>query len=84
MYQPWFKDKKCTTLLWLEFGKLEYSDKLNRIIQLKEELFPNGALQERQFNFTSFYLEYGASLFDKLYEKLDPLTFEFKKIILWF
>ncbi|MFZ1676802.1 MAG: bacillithiol biosynthesis cysteine-adding enzyme BshC [Saprospiraceae bacterium] len=53
---------------------------LKKIQRLKEKLFPNGGLQERQENFLSFYANYGSALIDVLIENCDP--FESKFIIL--
>jgi bacillithiol synthase len=64
----------------LKAQKKSYSDKLNRIIQLQNELFPNQSLQERQVNFSEFYLENGADLISKLFAELQPLENNFKII----
>ncbi len=53
---------------------------LKKIQRLKEKLFPNGGLQERQENFLSFYANYGSELIDVLIENCDP--FESKFMIL--
>ena len=45
--------------------------------EIQKELFPNGSLQERNTNFSEFYLEYGESLIPKLIENLKPLKSEF-------
>uniref|UniRef100_UPI002FDDB29B bacillithiol biosynthesis cysteine-adding enzyme BshC n=1 Tax=Flavobacterium sp. TaxID=239 RepID=UPI002FDDB29B len=59
-----------------------YAEKLERIIQLQNELFPNQSLQERRNNFSEFYLESGKTLMKKLYQNLDPLSPNFTIITL--
>ena len=61
----------------LKAQKRKYSEIVNRIQLLQNELFPNHSLQERQANFSEFYLEYGDRLIEKLLESLDPLKLEF-------
>ena len=58
--------------------KRKLVDVLNRIIQLQNELFPNQSLQERQTNFSEFYLENGEDLIPALIEKLQPLEQSFE------
>ncbi|MEY4085162.1 MAG: hypothetical protein RL074_949, partial [Bacteroidota bacterium] len=48
--------------------------------QLQNELFPNQGLQERQSNFSEFYLENGEALIPALVEKLEPLEQSFEII----
>jgi len=57
----------------LKAQKRKLTDHLNRVALLQNELFPNGSLQERTANFSEFYIEYGDSLIELLFEKLDPL-----------
>ena len=45
--------------------------------EIQNELFPNGSLQERNTNFSEFYLEYGEQLIPDLIENLKPLKNEF-------
>ena len=45
--------------------------------ELQNQLFPNQSLQERNSNFSEFYLEYGNDLVEKLIESLEPLKGEF-------
>ncbi|MGB3073924.1 MAG: bacillithiol biosynthesis BshC, partial [Chitinophagales bacterium] len=53
---------------------------LKKIQRLKEKLFPNGGLQERQENIFSYYANYGSALIDALIKNCDP--FESKFMIL--
>ena len=62
--------------------KRKYHDELQRIIDLQNELFPNQSLQERQANFSEFYLESGESLIPKLISELKPLEQNFNVITL--
>lgn len=61
----------------LKAQKRQFSDKLNHLILLQNELFPNGNLQERTHNFSEWYLEYGEELIPKLMEVLNPLDLRF-------
>ncbi|MBT8266769.1 MAG: bacillithiol biosynthesis cysteine-adding enzyme BshC [Bacteroidia bacterium] len=61
----------------LKAQKRKLSEQLDRVKSLHYELFPNGSLQERQTNFSEFYLEHGESLIPKLMEELEPLKGEF-------
>ncbi len=62
----------------LKAQKRKYAETLERITNLQNELFPNQSLQERQANFSEFYLENGEDLINKLMLNLKPLesTFE--------
>ena len=61
----------------LKAQKRNLSDELGRLRNIQDELFPNQSLQERQLNFSEFYLEYGEGLLDVLKENLDPLNMRF-------
>jgi bacillithiol synthase len=62
--------------------KRKFNDELERVINLQNELFPNQSLQERQANFSEFYLEYGEELIPKLMSQLKPLENNFNIIVL--
>ena len=66
----------------LKAQKRNLSDILDRISDIQNELFPNGSLQERQTNFSEFYLEFGENLIPNLIQKLDPLDTKFDIIVL--
>ena len=66
----------------LKAEKRVHSDKLERILLLQNELFPNQSLQERKVNFSEFYLEYGSSFIEKLLHDLKPLEREFNVVTL--
>lgn len=61
----------------LKAQKQNLSDELDRLRNIQDELFPNQSLQERDLNFSEFYLEYGEGLLDVLKADLDPLDLRF-------
>lgn len=61
----------------LKAQKRNHSEELDRLKNIQDQLFPNQSLQERQLNFSEFYLEYGENLLDLLKENLEPLDFSF-------
>jgi bacillithiol synthase len=66
----------------LKAEKRVHTDKLERILLLQNELFPNQSLQERKTNFSEFYLEVGSTFIEKVLIELQPLEQEFKVIVL--
>ncbi|TXG35638.1 bacillithiol biosynthesis cysteine-adding enzyme BshC [Seonamhaeicola maritimus] len=66
----------------LKAQKKVLSDQVSRMTELQNQLFPNSSLQERNTNFSEFYLEYGQSLIPKLIENLKPLNGEFSILTL--
>ena len=58
----------------LKAQKRKLEDYLARVTELQNALFPNESLQERQMNFSEFYLEHGEHLLPNLIKKLDPLA----------
>jgi uncharacterized protein YllA (UPF0747 family) len=66
----------------LKAQKRNLSDILQRITDLQNELFPNQNLQERQANFSEFYLENGERLIPALVKQLKPLQSNFDIIVL--
>lgn len=50
---------------------------LNKIAKLRQALFPNESLQERQENFISYYPMYGDMFIKTLYNSIKPLKNEF-------
>ncbi|MFS4482854.1 bacillithiol biosynthesis cysteine-adding enzyme BshC [Hyunsoonleella sp. 2307UL5-6] len=61
----------------LKAQKRKLSDEVSRMTEIQKELFPNGSLQERNANFSEFYLEYGDCLIPHLIKNLEPLQGEF-------
>lgn len=66
----------------LKAEKRVHAEKLEQIILLQNELFPNQGLQERKANFSEFYLEAGDGLIEKLFAQLKPLEPNFTIITL--
>lgn len=61
----------------LKAQKRKLKDAVSRMTDLQTELFPGGSLQERNTNFSEFYLEYGEDLIPNLIESLEPLKGQF-------
>ena len=66
----------------LKAQKRKLSDVLQRITALQNDLFPNQSLQERQANFSEFYLENGENLIPMIINQLKPLEQNFDIILL--
>lgn len=66
----------------LKAQKRKLEDHVNRIVALQNELFPNGSLQERNLNFSQFYLAYGRQFLETLLAETDPLALKFSIIVL--
>ncbi|MCF6128642.1 bacillithiol biosynthesis cysteine-adding enzyme BshC [Flavobacterium sp. AS60] len=66
----------------LKAEKRVHAEKLEQIILLQNELFPNQGLQERKANFSEFYLNVSNELLEKLFQKLEPLESNFTIITL--
>lgn len=64
----------------LKAQKRKLDNELRRVTDLQCELFPNQSLQERQTNFSEFYLEKGEQLIPLLIQKLKPLENNFNII----
>jgi uncharacterized protein YllA (UPF0747 family) len=66
----------------LKAQKRKLDSELQRVTDLQCELFPNQSLQERQSNFSEFYLEKGEQLIPLLIQKLKPLETNFNIIMI--
>ncbi len=66
----------------LKAQKRKHADELERIADLQNALFPNQSLQERQANFSEFYIENGPALIEKLFAALKPLENQFNILVL--
>jgi bacillithiol biosynthesis cysteine-adding enzyme BshC len=53
--------------------KQKNEQKINQAKAIKDRLFPGGGLQERIDNFAGFYEQQGESLFDNIYDAIDPI-----------
>ena len=64
----------------LKAQKRNFKEKTERILNLKNEVFNQGKLQERQANFSDFYLEFGPNLLETLFKNIEPLNLKFTVI----
>lgn len=64
----------------LKAQKRKLADEVSRMVTIQNQLFPNKSLQERNTNFSEFYLEYGEELIPELIKELKPLRGEFSII----
>lgn len=61
----------------LKAEKKRQNDLIERITKLQNSLLPNQSLEERQRNFSEYYLEYGNTFIKTLKTVLKPLELEF-------
>ncbi|MDT7833140.1 bacillithiol biosynthesis cysteine-adding enzyme BshC [Flavobacteriaceae bacterium S356] len=61
----------------LRAEKRKQHDLISRITALQDQLLPNQSLEERQRNFSEFYVEYGPAFIEALKTALQPLQLEF-------
>ncbi len=61
----------------LRAEKRRQKDLVDRITELQNTLLPNNSLEERQRNFSEYYLEYGSTLINTLKDTLQPLDLSF-------
>ncbi len=61
----------------LKAEKRKHQELTKRIETLQDELFPNQSLEERQRNFSDYYLEHGDDLIPKLMANLNPMELKF-------
>ena len=66
----------------LRAEKRKQHDLVNRITTLQNEILPNQALEERQRNFSEYYLEYGVDFIKALKESLHPLELTFTVLVM--
>ena len=64
----------------LKAEKQKFDEQLQKIIKIKEQLFPNNGLQERNQSGIQYYLQYGKSFVDKL---IDSIEFNNKEVIVF-
>jgi bacillithiol synthase len=57
----------------LKAEKRRLQELVSRITKLQNELLPNGGLEERQRNFSEYYLEYGPDFLQRIKNGLKPL-----------
>lgn len=61
----------------LKAQKRKYHDTLTRVLTLRNELFPNGSLQERTCNFSTYMTGLQGNFINLLIKNLNPLDFHF-------
>jgi bacillithiol biosynthesis cysteine-adding enzyme BshC len=61
----------------LKAQKRKLADTIEQLTIVQDTLFPNQSLQERNTNFSEYYLEFGDNLLDEVKNSLDPLLLEF-------
>jgi len=61
----------------LKAEKRRQKDLVERIIELQNQILPNQSLEERQRNFSEYYVAHGASFIEVLKDALQPLQLEF-------
>ena len=64
----------------LKAQKRSLSGELDGLRNIQDSLFPNASLQERELNFSIFYLEKGEELLEIIKQNLDPLDPTFSVI----
>lgn len=57
-----------------------HEQKISKIMTLLDEISPNDNLQERIFNFSNFYKDYGKNMIDLIKNNLDPLDQKFSVV----
>ncbi|HFS66953.1 MAG TPA: bacillithiol biosynthesis cysteine-adding enzyme BshC [Flavobacteriia bacterium] len=66
----------------LKAEKKKLASLVERVVKLQNDLFPNLSLQERQINFSEFYIDYGNDLKEELIANINPLKMQFSVLIL--
>ena len=61
----------------LKAQQRKFSDTLNRVSDLQNDIFPNGGLQERRWNFAQIYVSLGRAMIEELLASFDPIGQEF-------
>ena len=63
-------------------NKRKHKRHVDKALALQSSFFPNGNLQERVLNFSTFYAIYGHNFIEKLKKELNPFQQEFTIISL--
>ena len=64
----------------LKAQKKSISNQIERIRNIRNQLFPDDEFQERKLNFFTIYNEIGENFIPLLIESLDPLDIDFNLI----
>ncbi|GAA5220395.1 bacillithiol biosynthesis cysteine-adding enzyme BshC [Membranihabitans marinus] len=62
--------------------KQSHEKNLNKILKIKEKLYPGGGLQERSDNFMTWYILQGEEFFNVLLAAVDPFDTRVKTLVL--
>ena len=57
--------------------KISKKDKLISLKKIQDELFPNKNLQEREINFSEFFVDYGEQFLELIFDNIDPFNKRF-------
>ena len=57
-----------------------HQDKIKRVLEIRDKLFPKGIPQERISNFSEFYVNEGINMISLIKNNLDPLSHKFSVI----
>lgn len=60
-----------------KYLKTKHTNELNQLLNIREQFYPSGKLQERTINFLPFYLKVHDSLFQEIINGMNPLNKDF-------
>lgn len=66
----------------LKAEKIAHKAKIDRLVKMHNILFPNQNLQERESNFSDFYLNHGAAFINSLLVNCNPFDMQFQILTL--
>lgn len=66
----------------LKAQRIKLKDQVMRMSNIQQQLFPNDSLQERNTNFSEWYMQYGEEWIPALLDELDPFDARFLIYIL--
>jgi hypothetical protein len=64
----------------LKSEQIIHDNKISKILNLVNEIFPDGNLQERNINFSNFYKNEGKDLIIRIKNNLNPMDHKFTLI----
>ena len=71
---------KNKILVFDDIIDLDHQDKIKRVLEIRDKLFPKGIPQERISNFSEFYVNEGINMISLIKNNLDPLSHKFSVI----